>query len=112
MPIPYQTMENLNATGIVGALQTNSAATIAFPSMFLLSVWIIISLGNHFALTRRYGSGDPSASIVIGGFVASIIGGLSMIIPKFMPPLVLSITIIFEIIAFVIFLVNRNLRNE
>jgi len=108
----YNTLESLNATGLVGLLQTNSDATILFPSMIIVAIWAIIAMGSFYATTRRYGQGNFMASLTVGGFIASIIAGIMMIIPNFMPLRVLVITVIIEILCFLVLVGESSLKNE
>lgn len=112
---------NNNITGIIGLLQqivasptTSNSLSLAiiFPSMTIILIWAILSLGSFFAMTRRYGTSQFMDSLVIGGFVANIIGGLLMIIPNFMPMRVMVISVIIEIIFFLIFISEKNTKND
>jgi len=108
----YKTLSDLNATGLVGVLTTNSDATILFPAMIITSIWIILALGSFYATTRRYSKGDFMASLTVGGFVASIIAGIMLIIPNFMPLRVLVITVILEILCFLLLISQDNMKNQ
>lgn len=112
--MPYKTLEQLNSTGIVGILQTNAIAVQSnmFPAMIILAVWMIITIGSFFSNIRRYGKGKLWASITVGGFVASIIAGLFLIIPNFMPLRILVITVILEIISFILLMTDENMKDE
>ena len=110
----YETLEQLNATGIVGIFQTNANAVQPnmFPAMIIFAIWAIITIGSFFSNIRRYGKGKLWASVNVGGFVASIVAGLFMIIPNFMPMRILVITVVLEIIAFVVLMTDENLKDE
>jgi hypothetical protein len=109
----YQTLQEMNATGIIGILQTNAQAMPynLFPALIITTIWIVISLGSFYSNVRRLGKGDIWASINAGGFIASIIAGLMLIIPNFMPIRVLVITILLEILCFLGMMTERNLKD-
>jgi hypothetical protein len=108
----YKTIEQINGTGVIGILQTNADATVLFPVMFIISIWAIISLGNFYATIRRHNQADFLASLTVGGFVASVIAGLSMIIPNFMPLYVAVIAVIIEIIFAILLFTDKYLKYE
>jgi len=113
----YNTINNPGITGILQTIvQTPTIASqslsVIFPSMIILTIWAILSIGSFFATTRRYGTANLLASMVIGGFVASLIGGILLIIPNFMPLTVIVISIVIEIVSFLIFLFKENTKSD
>lgn len=106
----YETMSDLNVTGISGLFQMSSEATLLFPIMLIVSIWAIVSLGNFYATIRRHNQAELLASLVVGGFVASIISGLCMLIPNFMPLYIVAIVVILEIVLAILLFADKNLK--
>lgn len=89
MILLYQTLEQINGTGIIGIFQTASASInmgpITLPLLIMMALFIIITFASYFSTQRRYGRGDFPASASVAGFVVCIVGALFSMIPSFMP---------------------------
>ena len=107
----YPTLESYNYSGVTQILYADNGAVHfgLFPALIIISIFAIISLGSYFATTRRYGRGDFLSSLNVGGFVASIISGIMLIIPHFETLRVVVITVLVEI---GLLMIEKNLEND
>ena len=95
----FQTMQDLNQTGINGVLVTASTAVPFLPALILFAMFIILSFGAYFSSVRRTGRSDNFVgSLAVAGFVTVVIAFLMTLIPNFIDTYTLSITIVIEII--------------
>lgn len=101
----YQTIEQVNGTGVIGILQTDAQAVPFLPALILFAIFVILALGSYFSNLRRLGRGDLPASFAVAGLVTVVVGILMSLIPNFINSTTLGIAIILEIIfAFWLFL--------
>lgn len=98
----YQTIEQVNGTGINGVLQTASTAVPSLPALILTSIFIVIAYVSFFSTQRRTGRGDFWASCAVAGFVAVVIGFVMTLIPNFITNTTLVPAVALEIVFVVI----------
>jgi len=94
----YKTIEDLNVTGINGLLVTASEAVDFLPGLLLFAIFIVLAFGSYFATQRRYGKGDLPSSIATAGLVTVVVSILFSLIPGFIHPRIIVITISLEIV--------------
>jgi hypothetical protein len=107
-------MESINGSGIIGMLQVNSSAIPfdIFPALIIILIWSIISFGSFYAVSRRYGQGDFLVSLNVGGFIASIIAGILLIFPNFIQLRTVVVTLLLELLFFIMLITDKNTKND
>ena len=111
----YKTLSDYNQSqGLISLLQAASDGVsdspwhlVSLPFLILSAVWIILSFGSFYAMSRRYGKGDLQASINAGGFTAVILAGLMSLIPNFISMRDVIIIVVLEICAFIWLWISR-----
>jgi len=103
----YQTLEDINGTGIQGIIQTATAAVPIFPGLILGALFIILAFASYFSTQRRFGKADFPASFTVAGFVCVVVALLMSLIPNFITNATLVPVIILEIIFFIWLAISR-----
>lgn len=112
----YQTLEQMNKTGIVGIFQTASNAVPILSTLILFALWTVLTWVSFYSTQRRIGDGDFWASATVAGFITVIVATFFSFIPNFMIPLSPSILVprdlVFSVILEIIFLIGLVLSRE
>ena len=69
----YQTIQQMNVTGIDDLLLYTQNVVPIFIPLFLLAIFIITSLGIYFGTKRNSGYGDFFTATAVGSFLTTII---------------------------------------
>ena len=78
----YQTLIEANKTGLIGMWSYVNDIVPAFTPLFLLSIFLVVTLGSYFAQLRTRGYGDILSSFAVGSFVNMVISIIMALSPE------------------------------
>lgn len=95
----FLTIEEINGTGIEGVLQTAANASPILVPLILGAIFVILSFGTFFSMSRRFGKADLPACMSVAGFITIIAALLMSMIPNFINPIVVVTCVVIEILC-------------
>jgi hypothetical protein len=78
---PLITERNITAGLEVPLQYVNEVTGGIFMNFFLFAVWIVFAIGSYFLQKNQVGTGDFPVSLVVAGFVTTILAFLFRLVP-------------------------------